>query len=63
MKGEGVGVERRTSWWFVISIRYMGLCQAVAVAKKDLMVVCNGYQLCGVIPNSNRGKDGTGGGL
>ena len=30
-----------------MGIRYLGLCQAVAVAKGDLLVVCNGYQVYG----------------
>ena len=40
-------IERRTCWWFIMGIRYVGLYQAVAAAKKDLLLVCNGYQLCG----------------
>ena len=31
----------------------MGLYQALAVAN-DLLVVCSGYQVCGVIPSSSR---------
>ena len=32
-----------------MSIRYVGLCQAVAVVKKDLLIVCNSYEVYGVI--------------
>ena len=31
-----------------MGIRYVGLYQAVAVAKKGMQVVCSGYQVCGV---------------
>ena len=34
----------------------MGLCQAVAVAKKALGIVCNRYQVCVVIQNSSSAK-------
>ena len=34
------------------------LCQAVAVAMKDLMVVCNGYEVCEVVPNNISSKEG-----
>ena len=34
-----------------MGIRYVGLCQVVAVVKNDLVVVCSGYQVCVVIPS------------
>ena len=34
-----------------MGIMYVGLYQAVKVAKKDLLVVCTGYQVCGVMPS------------
>ena len=40
-----------------MGIRYVWLCQAVAAAKKDLVVFCNGYQVCVVIQSSSRAKD------
>ena len=44
-----------------MGIKYVGLCQTVAAAKKDLLVVCNGYQVCGVISNNREKKDIAGG--
>ena len=39
-------------------IRYVELYQTAAIAKKDLLVVCTEFQICGVIPSSSRGKGG-----
>ena len=35
----------------------MGLYQAVAAARKDLLVVCNGYQVCMVISSGREKKE------
>ena len=44
-------------------IRCLGLYQAVAWAKKkELLMVCNGHQVCGVMPSSSSGKEGPGDG-
>ena len=57
---------QRTCWWFVVGIGFVGYVeqyQAVAGEKKDLVTVCNGYQVCRVIPSSNISKEGPAGGL
>ena len=42
-----------------MGIRFVGLFKAVAVGKKYLVVVvCNRYQVCGVMPSSISGKEG-----
>ena len=41
----------------------MGVCQAVAAGRKDLLVVCNGYHVCEVIPSSSISKGRPAGGL
>ena len=41
-----------------MGIWYVGLHQVVAGAQKDLLVVCDGYQVCGVIPSCSKGKVG-----
>ena len=40
-----------------MGIRYMWLCQAGATSKKDLVMVCNGDQVCEVIQSSRRAKN------
>ena len=40
-----------------MGIRYVELYQAVAAAKTDLVVVCNGYQVWGVIQSSSKIKE------
>ena len=44
--------QRMTHWWVIVGIKYVRLCQAVAAAKKDLLVVCNEYQVCAVISST-----------
>ena len=72
---KAVAGQKGTCWWFIMGIRYVGLCQAVAAANQDLMVVyngyqvcgakmelpvvCHGYQVCGVIPSCSTGNDGS----
>ena len=40
-----------------MGIRYVGLCQAIASAKKDLVVVCSGYQICRVIQSGSKARN------
>ena len=54
---------QRTYLWYIIGIKHVGLCQGVAAAKKDLLVVCNGCQVYGVIPSCSIGKEGPADGL
>ena len=44
-----------------MGIRYVELHQVVAVAMKDLVVVCNGYQVNGAIPSFSKGNRLAGG--
>ena len=44
-------------------IMCVGLYQALAWAKKDLLIVCNVHQVCEDMPSSNSGKEGPGGGF
>ena len=46
-----------------MNIGYVRLCQAIAAAKKDLVVGYIVYLVCEVIPSSGRDKNGTAGGL
>ena len=39
-----------------MGIRYVGLCQGVEVEKKVLVMISNGYQVCGVISGSSPKK-------
>ena len=41
----------------------MGLYQAVAVAKKDLLGACSRDEVCGVIPSCSSGNKGLAGGI
>ena len=46
-----------------MDIRYVRLYQAVVCAKKDLLMVSNGYQVCVVLPSISSSKEGPGGGF